>query len=306
MKKIIFIIGIFLIVFIQINAQQYPLHTQSLFNNFGINPAFAGSEDCIDFRAGYRLQWYGFEGSPNTAFINGHGKIKPKLLNGRDWFMGVGGRIVSDEAGPFSTLRMELAWSIHVKLGKNVYGSFGIFAGVTQSRFSLDGFDDPVVNGSQASILVPTLTPGILIYGRNFFIGFSMQDVIQKNIPNVGLETNISTHYILKASENFKISRRSDLLPSLTLRMVKGAPVGYDINVMYVLDKKYQIGVAYRNQTAVAGIIKIAIFGSFTVGYSYDYIINNIKFGTSGSHEIIIGFNTCDLNEGPVRCAAFN
>lgn len=305
MKKVILNIGFLLFGFIQINAQQYPLYTQSIFNNFGINPAFAGSEDCIDFRAGYRLQWVGFEGSPTTAFINGHGKIKPKVLNGRDWFMGVGGRIVSDEAGPFSALRMELAWSIHVKLGKYVYGSFGIFAGVIQSRFGLDGFNDPVVNGSQSSILVPTITPGILIYGRNFFIGFSMQDVIQKNIPDVGLETNISTHYILKASENFKISRRSDLQPSLILRMVKGAPVGYDVNVMYILDKKYQLGVAYRNQNAVAALIKLTLFGSFTLGYSYDYIINNIKFGTSGSHEIIIGFNTCDINDGPVRCAAF-
>ena len=306
MKKIIFNIAFLLIGIIQINAQQYPLYTQSTFNNFGINPAFAGSEDCIDFRLGYRLQWLGFEGNPTTAFINGHGKIKPKVLNGREWFMGVGARIVSDEAGPFSALRMELAWSIHVKLGKYVFGSFGIFAGVMQSKFGLDGFDDPVVNGSQASILVPTITPGLLIYGRSFFIGLSMQDVIQKNIPNVGLETNISTHYIFKASNNFKISRRSDLLPSLILRMVKGAPVGYDINVMYVLDKKYQIGVSYRNQTAVAALIKITLFGSFTLGYSYDYTINHIKFGTSGSHEIIIGFNTCDISDGAVRCAAFN
>lgn len=306
MKKIILNIAFLLIGIIQINAQQYPLNTQSIFNNFGINPAFAGSEDCIAFRLGYRMQWLGFEGNPTTAFINGHGKIKPKVSNGREWFMGVGARIVSDEAGPFSNIRMELAWSVHVKLGKSVYGSFGIFAGVMQSKFGIDGFDDPVINGSQSSILVPTITPGLLIYGRSFFIGLSMQDVIQKNIPGVGLETNISTHYIFKASNNFKISRRSDLLPSLILRMVKGAPVGYDINVMYVLDKKYQIGVSYRNQTAVAALIKLTLFGSFTLGYSYDYTINNIKYGTSGSHEIIIGFNTCDISDGAVRCAAFN
>ncbi len=60
-KRIILNIAFLLIGIIQVNAQQYPLNTNYVFNNFGINPAFAGSEDCIDFKAGYRLSWVGFE-----------------------------------------------------------------------------------------------------------------------------------------------------------------------------------------------------------------------------------------------------
>lgn len=321
MKNIFLYITFFLLIVSRVDAQQYPLYTQSVLNNFGINPAFAGTEECIDFKAGYRLQWAGFEGHPGTAFFNAHGKIKPKLLNGREWFMGVGGRIVSDDAGPFSSIRVELAWSIHVKLGKSLYGSFGIFAGILQNKFNSSsltfgssvppgtpvGTPDPAIGNAQTNILAPTITPGLLIYGKDFFIGFSMQDVIPYRIPDVGFETNISTHFILKGARNFKLSRRSELIPSVILRMVKAAPVAYDINVMYALDKKYQIGIAYRNQTSVAGLLKLRLFGSFTVGYAYDYIINNLQFGTSGSHEIIIGFNSCDIGKNQaVRCAAFN
>jgi len=310
MKKTALQIALFLFVAISLNAQQYPLYTQSSFNNFSLNPAFAGSESCIDFRAGYRLQWAGFEGRPGTAFVSGHGKIKPKVLNGKDWFMGVGGRIISDEAGPFSSIRLELAWAIHVQLSKSVYGSFGIFAGITQSRFSTDKLDVNQANQeltSQTSILGPTITPGLLIYGKDFFVGFSIQDVVAYQMPDVGIETNISPHYIFKTAKNFKLSRRSELIPSLIIRTVSGAPVNYELTMMYSLDKNYQIGIAYRNQAAVAGLLKLRLFGSLTLGFAYDYIINTQRFGTTGSYEIILGFNSCDLGKNQnIRCAAFN
>jgi type IX secretion system PorP/SprF family membrane protein len=321
MKKTILYISIYLFAALTVKAQQYPLYTQSAFNNFGINPAFAGSESCIDFRAGYRMQWAGFEGRPGTAFINGNGKIKPKLLNGKDWFMGVGARIINDEAGPYSSFRMELAWSIHVQLSKSLYGSFGIYAGILQSKFSPDGLvfgnvtppgvpvgtPDPVGRTATSEILFPTITPGFLVYGKDFFVGLSIQDIVVLFTPDVGAFTNISTHYIFKTAKNFKLSERSDLIPSIIFRGVKGAPFNYEINMMYSLDKDYQIGIAYRNLSAVAALLKLRLFGSLTLGFSYDYPINTLKQGTSGSYEIIIGFNSCDLGKNKnVRCAAFN
>jgi len=313
MKKFILYTAVILFAALGTQAQQYPLYTQSSFNNFGINPAFAGSESCIDFRAGYRLQWAGFDGRPGTAFVNGHGKIKPKVLNGRDWFMGIGGRVVSDEAGPFSFFRAELAWSIHVQLSKSVYASFGVFAGIVQSKFSLDKLGDNGFNlealgiNGPTSILGPTVTPGLLVYGKDFYAGFSMQDVVVHFLPEVGVTTNISTHYIFKTAKNFELSRRSDLIPSLIIRTVKGAPINYEINMMYALDKNYQIGIAYRNPGAIAGLLKLRLFGSLTLGFAYDYNFNDIKLGTTGSYEAIIGFNSCDLGKNQnIRCAAFN
>ena len=37
-------------------AQQTAQYTQNVFNMFAINPAVAGSKDCIDVRLGYRQQ----------------------------------------------------------------------------------------------------------------------------------------------------------------------------------------------------------------------------------------------------------
>lgn len=313
MRKQLFYI--FLVILLPLGgfSQQLPLFTQSNFNNFGVNPAFAGSAECIDLRLGYRNQWTGFEGNPTTAFINGHGKISPKRNSRKTSFWGVGARIQNDNAGPYGFIQMELAGAYHVKLGKNVYGSVGVYAGIIQSRFDVSGltvsnFNDPAIFGSSASIVYPSITPGILIYTKTFYIGFSIQNIVNLKLPEVGLDTRTARHYIFKIANSFELSERSDLIPSVIIRYAYSSPMAYDLNLIYRFDKKYSIGVAYRNENAVAALLNVKIFNKFFIGYSFDYVINNINYGTYGSHEVMVGFNTCDLSDenSNVRCAAFD
>ena len=312
MRKKILIILVLLLP-LGVVSQQLPLFTQSNFNNFGVNPAFAGTADCIDLRLGYRNQWTGFEGNPTTAFINGQGKIPRKRNSRKTSFWGVGARITSDDAGPYSFIQMELAGAYHVKMGNKLYGSIGVFAGIIQSRFDVSGltvsnFNDPAISGSAANIIYPSITPGILIYSSRFYVGFSIQNIVNLEIPEVGLNTRTARHYVFKIANSFRLGDRSDLIPSVIMRYAYSSPMAYDINLIYKLDNKYQIGLAYRNENAVAALINIKIFNKFFIGYSFDYIINDINYGTYGSHEVMLGFNTCDLggDEGNMRCAAFD
>ena len=43
------------------HAQQLAQYTQYVFNHFSVNPAVAGSKDCLDVRLGFRKQWNGFD-----------------------------------------------------------------------------------------------------------------------------------------------------------------------------------------------------------------------------------------------------
>lgn len=313
MREYLFFIVIIFVLPLSGIAQQQPLFTQSNFNDFGINPAFAGTGECIDLRLGYRHQWAGFDGNPRTSLINGNGKIKQSRGSRKTSFWGVGGRIFSDEAGPFNFIQLELAGAYHVKLGENVYGSVGVFAGIIQSRFDASGltltnFSDPAINGSAANVIYPAITPGILIYSSKFYLGFSIQNIVNVDIPEVGIDTRTARHYVVKGAYSFKISDRSELVPSIITRYAYSSTMAYDVNVIYKLDKKYQFGLAYRNETAIAALVNIKVFNMFSIGYSFDYVINNLNYGTYGSHEIMVGFNTCDLGDGNsnVRCAAFN
>lgn len=311
----IYLLYILFIIVLPISGltQQQPLFTETNFNNFGINPAFAGTSECTDIKLGYRHQWAGFEGNPTTAFVNGNGKINRKRGSRKTSFFGVGGRIFNDKAGPFSYIQLELAGAYHVKLGEKLYGSVGLYAGIIQNRFNASGltltnFNDPAIFGSAASVIYPSITPGILIYSPTFYLGFSIQNIVNLKLPEVGLDTRTARHYIFKGSYSFKLSDRSDLVPSLIMRYAYDTPMAYDINLIYKLDKKYQFGLAYRNETAIAALVNVKIFNMFSIGYSFDYVINNLNYGTYGSHEIMVGFNTCDLGDGNsnVRCAAFN
>ena len=310
MRKLV--IAFFLLLPALAEAQQYPLYTQTNFNNFGDNPAFAGTSECADVMIGYRKQWAEFEGSPVTLFLNGHGKIEPKNSR-KTSFWGVGGRVFNDEAGPFNSIQLELGGAYHVKISRKMFFSVGLFAGVINSRFNVAGltlsnFGDPAINGSQASILGPSITPGFLLYNERFYMGFSIQNMIDLDIPDVGLQTRTARHYIFKVANAFTMSERSQIIPSVIIRYAYSAPVAYDINVIYRLDKKFELGVAYRNQNAIAALIQFKIFDMFSLGYSYDYTLNNIKYGTHGSHEIILRFKSCELggNSPIAPCAAFN
>ena len=59
-------------------AQQIAQYTQYVFNQFSVNPAVAGSKDCLDVRLCFRKQWRGFPGSPSTGLARLHVGIHTK------------------------------------------------------------------------------------------------------------------------------------------------------------------------------------------------------------------------------------
>src|SRR5688500_8390835 len=53
-------------------AQQDPLHSQYMLNPLLINPAYAGLNNNFNGTAGYRVQWTGLEGHPQTMHASAH------------------------------------------------------------------------------------------------------------------------------------------------------------------------------------------------------------------------------------------
>ena len=61
-------------------AQQLPLYSQYMQNNFVLNPAIAGTTENAPFRAVIRNQWTGMEGAPKTQTLSFHNSIKDKNM----------------------------------------------------------------------------------------------------------------------------------------------------------------------------------------------------------------------------------
>ncbi|HXC03291.1 MAG TPA: PorP/SprF family type IX secretion system membrane protein, partial [Bacteroidia bacterium] len=103
-------------------AQQDPQYSMYMFNQLGINPAYAGTRDVLSASMFYRNQWTGFSGAPITEVFNIHAPLRNDKA-------GVGLQINEDQLGPAKTTSVLATYAYRIKLGKGKL-SFGLSGGL--------------------------------------------------------------------------------------------------------------------------------------------------------------------------------
>jgi type IX secretion system PorP/SprF family membrane protein len=294
-------------------AQQTAQYTQNTFNMFAINPAVAGSKDCIDVRLGYRQQWVGFSGAPTTGWATIAGTIRPKGRPYKANRHGIGAFIEADNAGPIGYTSVQGAYAYHIQMRRDVFMSLGFFAGVRQEKLSLgdvnaDDNTDPALANNGSVLVVPDVTPGIWVYGKTTWAGLSIQQFLGNRVKDIGTDTKLSRVFIASLGHRYRIDKSLSVVPSGLLRLAPGVPMSMDLNVMLEYKKKVGLGASYRNQDAVAVMLKVPFLKYFTLGYSYDVTTSKLRVGGANTHEIILGIYPCsamDPAKAIVRCPIF-
>ena len=64
-----------------------------------------------------------------------------------------------------------------------------------------------------------------------------------------------------------------------------------DFNFHVLLNQILWLGVSYRMNDAMVGMIQLQIFPALRVGYAYDYTLSSIGKFSSGSHEFMLGYD---------------
>lgn len=309
-KRIVTIL--FLFVSINIIAQQSVQYSQYTFNNFGYNPAFAGTIKCVDFKAGTRLQWLGFEGAPRTSFASLQLEIKKKRYKNSGKHS-VGLYIEQDDVHLTTRTVIKGAYSYHTKLSPKYTMGLGIFAGVqqysTDDAFGGAGSNDPVLAAAAGSVIrYPDIMPGVLLYSNKVYWSFSVNQLYFKNI-NLGQEEKQINQYYIGGGHK-SLHRDWTIFKSFLLKMNVMGPPAVDLNVAWLYRQKTSIGLGYRVGESVIAQLKFNL-GALKIGYAFDYPLNKI-YGNYG-HEIMIGFNRCSdggvgTGEGmkPHVCPAYN
>lgn len=294
-------------------AQQTAQYTQYVMNMFAINPAVAGSKDCIDVRLGYRQQWVGFPGAPVTGWATVSGTIKPKGKPFRANRHGIGTFVEADNTGPLGYTSFQLAYAYHIQMKQDFYMSLGFFAGIRQEKLSLGDVyatnnDDPAFATNGSVLVYPDITPGIWLYGKSTWAGLSIQQFLGNKVKDIGVETRLTRNYIASVGHRYKISKRYSAVPSGLVKLSPGSPMALDLNVMMEYQRKLGLGISYRNQDAVAFMLKVPFLKYFTLGYSYDITTSRLRAGGANTHEIILGIYPCtplDPDKAIVRCPIF-
>ncbi|PCJ27833.1 MAG: hypothetical protein COA97_02540 [Flavobacteriales bacterium] len=301
-----------LLISVGVFAQQSEQYSQYTFNNFGYNPAFAGTIKCVDFRAGYRMQWVGFEGAPRTSFASIILELKKKNFKNKGKHS-VGLYVGQDDVHLTTRTIIKGAYSYHTKLSSKYTMGLGIFAGVqqysTDDVFGGETNNDPVLAAAAGSVIrYPDIMPGILFYSNKIYWSFSINQIYFKKINLGDKQKQINQYYF---GGGHKSAHGSWVVfKSFLLKWNIMGPPSIDLNVAWVYRQNITFGLGYRVGESAIAQLKFNL-GAIKIGYAFDFPLNKI-YGNYG-HEIMIGFNRCGggtVGNGggmkPHVCPAYN
>lgn len=269
------------------------------------NPGATGEIDFVRIRAGARLQWLGIENAPKSFLVSGDTPLKIGKKR-----IGVGVNMTQESIGLFSNMLINAQASYKLKLFKGTL-SIGVQGGYYNSKFKgsevyLPDGDDFHQSTDEA---IPTqdvagnafdLSAGIWYNHKHFYLGVSGLHLLEPTVrlDTEGTETASETSQfetVLKralyftAGGNIPIKNTLfEMHPSMMLK-TDFSDFTAEVTLRASYKRFMYFGVGYRYNDAVSAMVA-AEFKNFFLGYSYDYPTSAISRASSGSHELILGY----------------
>lgn len=304
------------------------MYSQFLTNSFAYNPAVTGSDNFSAIRLTSRMQWIGIKDAPKTTTLSMHSRIgrtnfynntgrvrnttkfnkkgdvvKTKKIS----FKGqeaIGAMIFTDKNGPFTRSGILLTGAYHFEFKrfrnrKNQATKFAVGLGLSLFQFRLNEedfqpftIDDQALTYGIESSMIPDLNLGFYFYNSEYFIGYSIANMIEAKVKLGGNHYGVNEivkHNYLSAGYKYNIKRDLDIQSSILIKSTSYSASQVDFNIKMFL-KKIQFGLSYRNNGDLASIFSIK-YGLYFFGYSYDFSFKNMTSYSFGTHEIVLGYN---------------
>lgn len=303
MKKILCILSS--MVGLSILAQQDPQYSQYQFNQMVINPAYAGNKDALSAVIDIRKQWGGFQGAPSTQSFSFHGPLKKKRI-------GLGLSAYNDAIGPKRVTAAYSNISYILQLSSKLKLSFGLRAGFVNYVFDFNkmNYKDPGETNAFANMssnkIKPDFDAGIYLKSNSFYASFSATHLNSAYIYNDKISyTNVSgnqveydltyklnTHIFAIISKGFSVNDNLVINPTI---IYKGtiAVSNVDANLNFLIKQRVWLGVFYRSDATLGGLMQVYVTDKIKVGYAFDMSMGKVQKRLGNGHEIMIGF---DLN----------
>lgn len=283
-------LGLLVCAQLQLHAQQHPIFTQYMFNGLVLNPAYTGSHESMTITAMGRRQWTGINGAPQTEVLSMHTPLRFSRS-------AAGAVVIHDHVGVTNQYMFYGTYAYRIPVSENAKVSVGAQAGATYYNANFNdlnvvtqnGTADPVFSGTDSRLL-PNLGIGVYYYNKRTYVGLSLPTVINNRWNNQDPNTKATQerHYFLTAGHVFDLSPDFKLKPNVLLKWVEDGPFQYDINANVFIKERVWVGVSYRMQDSVDGLLEFIINDQFSFGYSYGYPISSLVSLQSGTHELVL------------------
>jgi type IX secretion system PorP/SprF family membrane protein len=141
----------------------------------------------------------------------------------------------------------------------------------------------------------PNIGIGFYLKHKDYFVSLSTPKMLDtkraKNEDGFATAATDQAHYYFSAGRTFEVSSSLDLVPSIMVRYVNGAPFSTDFTTTAKFDDKFDLGVTYRTDRSFAGLAKINVSKKFALGYAYEYSLRSELLGrANGSNEFYLQY----------------
>ena len=279
---------------VNIFAQQVPLYSQYLENNYIINPGVAGSEKMYSpLLLSVHKQWIGIQETPSTQYVSLHHRLANDI-------MGIGGLIFHDSFGPVRMIGIQSTYAYHLKVGKKLRVSFGLNAIFMQYILQLSQDDfygyEPVLTRERTSVTVPDASFGVYAYSENYWGGISISHVLQSKMKISGTWIDDSNkmvrHYFAMGGYKFSFPGQYhlEIEPSVLFKFTETTPLQTDFNMKIYINKKFYTGLSVRSGDSFVAMFGFT-FDDYFFGLAYDFTFSDLSSHTIGSQELVFGWN---------------
>lgn len=294
-------ISLFLVFFTAVSfAQQDAQYTQYMYNTNIVNPAYIGSKQNLSVFALHRSQWVGFDDAPSTNNFSISSPISKSI--------GIGLSVVNDKIGPAEENSFAVDLSYGFNISENYKLSFGLkgsgnMLNVDFTKLNLYNPSDPRFQNNIDNRFSTNIGAGLYLNSENSYFGLSIPYLIESKHYD-GTATNNSNsfiasekkHYYLIAGHVFDLNENLKFKPSLLTKMVQGSPLQVDLSGNFLINNKFNAGLAYRVNASFSALLGFQINNSLFIGYAYDRETTKLANYNSGSHEFFLRFELIKRN----------
>ncbi len=277
-----------------VEAQQIPLYSNYFFTPYIYNPARSGTEGFTEATLLHRRQWSGVQGSPETSALAVNGSLNEQKIG---WSI----YGYADQTDILKRMGIYGNYAYHINLSDNAQLSFGIGAGYLNTTIDIAN-----VNAQQMGDFIGIindqdrgafdLNAGVNFKIADFQIGAAAPQLLGQKVeyaetPNTQVNYTLLRHYIFNAQYDFKFAGDKQILsPMVMVRVAENVPFQIDAGLMYNFVEYGYIGAMYRSEYAVTGNIGLNLTEQLTIGYAYDFSLNDFGPDLGTSHEFMLTY----------------
>lgn len=272
-------------------AQQDAHYSQYIFNGLVLNPAYAGSRGVMAGSFFYRNQWTGFEGAPETETFSFHAPLSRNRY-------GVGFTLSNDKIGYVRQQWLTGSYAFRIRLD-HAELALGLQGGLLNYRINwpeaqVVDQNDFLIGQNAQNILLPNVGTGAFFSTRRFYAGLSMPHILNSELINANnAATEVSRLYRhVFFTSGVVLGKNPDVKfkPSVLVKYAPAAPISADFNLMVLLKERFWFGAGYRTGDAITAMMDLQLSRFIRLGYAFDYTLSELRNYSSGTHEIVVGF----------------